>query len=75
MNLVYFSFQATVEACKKGDPALTAALRSCIWMAKEDIPLKKYPSVMQLQKLNDCVQLENMDVGNNATYSSRITGM
>ena len=66
--MVYFSYQATVETRKKVDPALTAALRSCFWMAKEDNPLNKYSSVMQPQKFNGYVQLENMGVGKNVTY-------
>lgn len=40
-------------------------------MAKEDLPISKYPSLMAFQKLQGCNDLTNIAVAKNATYHSR----
>ncbi len=56
------------------NPSVIAAMRTALYMAKEDIPIKKYPSMVSFLKLQDCPQIKNLEVGKNATYASRATG-
>ena len=43
-------------------------------MAAEDIPILKYNSLIELQKLNESGPLSSLSVAKNATYSSRSSG-
>ena len=44
-------------------------------MAWQDLPMAKYASLMQLQKLRGCESLSRISVGQNAvTYNSRFAG-
>ena len=49
-------------------------MRTAFWMACEDIPIRKYPSAIKLQQLNESSTLSNLSVKKNATYSSRTSG-
>ena len=49
-------------------------MRTVHWMATEDIPIRKYNSLIELQKLNESGPLSNLSVAKNATYSSRAAG-
>ena len=53
---------------------MTAAMRTVYWMAKEDLPIKKYPSFISFQQLQGSEAFKNMSVAANATYSSRQAG-
>ena len=69
-------FQVSKNAIVKSacDPPVTAALRTVYWMAKEDLAMSKYPSLMAFQKLQGCESLSKISVAQNATYSSRNSG-
>lgn len=73
-----YLFQAADEAVRRYrsdvDTSVTAAMTTVFWMAKEDIPIKKYQSLMQMQKLQGCESLSKLQVSQNATYLSRSSG-
>lgn len=70
--------QAVASAVQKdlssADESVLAAMRTVHWMAKEDVPVKKYSSLMELQKLQGCEAVSNLSVSRNATYMSRGAG-
>lgn len=79
----YFScliilFQATDAAWNRSmsdaDKSVVAAMRTVHWMAKEDIPIKKYSSLMEFQSLQGCEAITKLSVAQNATYTSRMAG-
>ena len=47
-------------------------MRTVYWMAQEDI--SKYPSLVNLQKLQGCSGLDKISVAKNATYNCRNSG-
>lgn len=49
-------------------------MRTVHWMASEDIPISKFPSLIKLQKANESGPLSNLSVAKNATYCSRTAG-
>ena len=51
--------QATAEATRRSaaEPGVAAAMRTVYWMAKEDIPISKYPSLLNLQQLQGCLPI------------------
>ena len=49
-------------------------MRTVYWMAQEDIPISKYPSLVNLQKLQGCSGLDKISVAKNATYNCRNSG-
>ena len=49
-------------------------MRTVFWMACEDIPIRKYPSLINLQTLNESAPLSNLSIAKNATYTSRAAG-
>lgn len=49
-------------------------MRTVYWMAKEDIPMKKYTSLIEFQKVQQCEALVNLTVAGNASYVSRPSG-
>ena len=69
-------FQAAKNALEiAGDDApLRAAMRTVYWIAKEDLPMQKYTSLMNFQSLQEVPHLNQLSVGGNATYTSRIAG-
>ena len=53
------------------NPGVTAAMKTVFWMAQEDIPLKKYSSLVDFLKIQGCQDLKKIEVSKNATYHSR----
>ena len=74
MYFIFLFCQASKNAVSRSEAPLTAAFRTVFWMAKEDLPISKYPSLVSLQKLQGCNNLCQISVGKNATYNSRIAG-
>ena len=64
--------QATQKATlKSADTGLQAAMRTVFWLAAEGIALSKYPSLINLQKLQGCQPItDKLSHAKNATYSS-----
>ena len=69
-------FQVTGKAVERSlkDPGIRAAMRTVFWMATEDIPMSKYPSLVHFLKCQGCDNLTRIDVGKNACYNSRTAG-
>ena len=69
---------ASQAATKKNltgvDAAIQAAMPTVHWLAKEDVAIKKYPSLMEFQKHQGCEPVSSLSVGGNATYLSRAAG-
>ena len=74
----YGIFQAVDTAVKKSlssaEASVLAAMRNVFWMAKEDSPIKKYSSLIELQKVQGCEAVTNLSVADNALYTSRASG-
>ena len=68
--------QAANAAVKKSasEPGLVAAMRTVFWMGQEDLPIKKYPSLVEFLKLQGCDSLKQISIAGNATYGSRQSG-
>jgi len=65
--------KASQTAIAAKSDAVITAMRSVYWLAKESIATAKYPSLMEFLRLQGCESLSNLDIGKNATYSSRAT--
>ncbi len=55
------------------EEAIGCAMSCVYWLAKEGLPIAKYPSLIKFMKLKQCPALGNLEQGKNATYSSRTT--
>ena len=55
------------------DTAVTAAMRTAFWMAKEDLAVAKYPSLMNLLKVQGCEPFSKINIAKNATYTSKVS--
>lgn len=62
---------ATRRNLSGADAGVLAAMRTVHWMAKEDLLIKKYSSLMDLLKVQGCDAVPTLSVGGNATYMSR----
>lgn len=56
------------------DKSIESAMINVFWMAKEDIPIKKYSSMCNFLKVQECQKIQDLSVGDNATYTSRSSG-
>ncbi|XP_021339253.1 zinc finger protein 862-like [Mizuhopecten yessoensis] len=65
---------AKMQSVAHAKEGVEAAMKTVFWMAKEDIPIKKYTSMMELLKHQECGKLEKLGSGRNATYMSRSAG-
>ena len=63
------------QALTAGESSVLAAMRTAMWMGKEDIPIKKFTSLINFQKLQGCEDIINLYKADNASYSSRASGM
>ncbi|XP_033736369.1 zinc finger protein 862-like [Pecten maximus] len=52
--------------------ALSVAMRSVYWLAKENLPLHKHSSLMEFLKINDCPNIDKLSQGH-VTYTSDST--
>ncbi|XP_046574757.1 transmembrane protein C17orf113-like [Haliotis rubra] len=59
---------------RDANPSVTAAMRTVFYMAKEDIPIQKYSSLMEFQKIEGNEDIAKLSVGSNATYMSQTAG-
>ena len=50
--------------------AVVSAMRCVYWLAKENIAIVKYSSLINLMKLQGCPNLDNLASGDNASYLS-----
>ncbi|KAL8580116.1 hypothetical protein ACOMHN_061230 [Nucella lapillus] len=71
--------QASEVAAQKNvynsaDASIMSALQTAFWLAKEDLPVNKYSSLMELQKLQGCDAVAQLSVAGNASYMSRASG-
>ena len=48
---------------------------TCVWMAKEDILMAKYSSLVNYLKFQGCENLTRIDVGESTYYSCRTAGV
>ena len=51
-----------------------SAMLTSYWLAKEDLPVSKYSSLVKLQKAQGCEGLQRLSVADNASYDSRSSG-
>ena len=73
----HFVFQAAEAAAAQltdDEASIISALRSVVWMAKEDIAMEKYPSFIEFQKLQEAPGILNLRTASNATYASVDSG-
>ena len=72
-------FQAAKAARSKANPSqkdasLLAAMRTTVYMAKEDLAMQKYPSLIEFQKIQKCPDILNLRQADNASYESVSSG-
>ncbi|KAL8579515.1 hypothetical protein ACOMHN_025468 [Nucella lapillus] len=69
-----FEAAAQKNIHNSADASIMFALRIAFWLAKEDLPVNKYSSLMELQKLQGCDAMAQLSVAGNASYTSRASG-
>jgi hypothetical protein len=69
-SLLKKDFTVALDNAHK-DPALTAAMRTAYYLAKEGLPISKFASLIEFQKLQGCPDIKNLSQAGNATYTSR----
>ena len=50
--------------------SIIAALRTVYWIITEEITNRKYASLLQFQRLQGCVDVQNLRIGGNASYDT-----
>lgn len=53
-DFVIASQAATKKNLTGADASIQAAMRTVHWLAMEDVAIKKYPSLVEFQKLTEC---------------------
>ena len=62
---------ATLTAAQhRRNGSIIAALRTVYWIVTEEIANQKYASLLQFQRLQGCVDVQNLCIGGNASYDS-----
>lgn len=62
---------ATLTAAQeRRNGSIIAALRTVYWIVTEEIANRKYASLLKLQRLQGCVDVQNLRIGGNASYDS-----
>ena len=62
--------EAMTAAQKRRNRSIVAALRSVYWIATEEIANRKCASLLNLQRLPGCTDIQNLRIGANASYKS-----
>ena len=57
-------------AQERRNRSIVAALRSVYWIATEEIANRKYASLLNLQRLQGCADIQNLRIGANASYEN-----
>lgn len=63
-----------MEGLAAKEAGIISAMKTTYWMAKEDIAMKKYPSLMELLQDQGCEAAKSLYIGDNACYTSRASG-
>ena len=62
---------ATFTAARlRRNKAILAAFRTVYWIVTEEVANRKYASLLKLQRLQGCVDVQNLHVGGNASNDS-----
>lgn len=63
--------QTVCNAISQQERAITAAIDTVYWLAKENIATEKYPSLLELLEKEGCSDIKNWNTAKNACYHSR----